>query len=79
MNKKGMFFTLMTMVIISLFILSYTIVFGVEKRKVTQERIESLNEFVLALEEDIPRQIFASGFRMIFIFYKSINNPKHRT
>ncbi|MCX6748541.1 MAG: hypothetical protein NT076_02965 [Candidatus Pacearchaeota archaeon] len=71
-NKKGMFFTLLAIAILSLFLASYTIYSVAEGRKAVNKRVETMNSFIFSLEEDLPRQIYISGFRMIFLFEKSI-------
>jgi len=72
MNKRGMFFTLLTIVIISLFVLSFVFIPSYEERKTTQRRVETLNSFVLAVEDDMERQLYTSGYRIIFVFEKKI-------
>jgi hypothetical protein len=71
-NKKGIFFTILVVVILSLFLLTYTFYSGVTDRKSIQKRIETMNNFLFSVEQDIPRQIFTSGFRIIFLFEKRV-------
>lgn len=70
MNNKGVFFTALTIVIISIFALSSIFFSDIFLRERTQERVKSLNDFVLSVEEDLPRQIYVNGFRTIFILEK---------
>jgi len=72
MNKKGVFFTLLVITILSLFLLSYSFFSVIEDRKSVQRRIDTMNSFLFSLEEDIQRQLFISGFRIIFLFEKNI-------
>src|SRR6185503_8017749 len=72
MNKKAIFFTSVTIVIITLFLISYTFYANINERKTVQKRVETMNDFVLSVEEDIPRKLFISGFRSIFIFENKI-------
>ena len=72
MNKKGIFFTVLVIVILSLFLLSYTFLSLAEQRKLIQKRIETMNSFLFSVEEDLERQLFISGFRIIFLFEKHI-------
>jgi hypothetical protein len=72
-NKKGIFFTVLALLIISLFLLSYTLYTGVHERKTAQKRVETMNNFLLSLEQDLERQIFTSGFRVILIFEQRIS------
>jgi len=72
MNKKGIFFTILVVIILSLFLISYTFFSLAEQRKNIQKRIETMNSFLFSIEEDIQRQLFISGFRTIFLFEKHI-------
>ena len=71
-NKKGIFFTALAIVLLSLFVLSYTFYSGVQQRKTIHQRIETMQNFMDSLEEDIPRKLYVSGFRIIFLFEKEI-------
>jgi hypothetical protein len=71
-NKRGIFFTLLSIVIISIFIVSFIFISGVSERRAVGKRIESLNDFVSSVEEDLPRQLFISGFRIIFLFEREV-------
>ena len=71
-NKRGIFFTLLTIIIISLFALSYTFLSNTGSRESVQRRIETLNSFVFAVEEDISRNLFVAGFRTTYITIEEI-------
>src|SRR3989338_8532549 len=43
-----------------------------KNKKTINDRIETLNDFVLAVEEDLPRQVYISSFRIIFLFENNI-------
>jgi hypothetical protein len=64
-NKRAMFFTMTAIIILCLFLLSYTIYSVVEDRKVIDKRIGSMNNFVFSLEKDMSRQGYISGYRAI--------------
>ncbi|MBT7929016.1 hypothetical protein HN682_03750 [Candidatus Peregrinibacteria bacterium] len=72
LNKKGMVFTLITIVILSLFIISYSTYSIVKNKNVVNSRITTLNNFVASVEQDLPRQIFISGYRAIFLIEKNM-------
>jgi len=72
LNKRGIFFTSLVIVILTLFLLSYTIYSTIQERRTTQKRIETMNNFLFSLEEDLSRKIFISGFRIIFLMEKHI-------
>ncbi len=72
MNRRGIFFTLLAIVIISIFIISLTFFSGVLTRETAQQRVESLDNFVHSIENDLPRHLFINGYRTIFILEKDI-------
>src|SRR3989344_570695 len=72
LNKKGMFFTILAIALLSLFFVSYTIYTNVNDRGPINKRIDSMNNFIFSLEEDLPRKLYASGFRIIFLFEEKI-------
>jgi hypothetical protein len=62
MNRKGMFFTIIVIVLISILILSYTL----------YSQVETMSNFIVSMEKDLSRQLYVSGFRSIFVIEKSI-------
>jgi hypothetical protein len=74
MNKKGMFFTILVISLISLFILTYNIYSSSQenKREAVKRRITTLNNFIFSLEQDLSRKIYISSFRAIFLIEKKI-------
>ena len=71
-NRNGIFFTTLVIIILSLFILTFTFYSQVKERQSIQKRVETLNNFVFAVEENIPRQLRTTGFRIIFLLEKRI-------
>ena len=71
-NKKAMIFTLLAIAIISLFLASYGVYSISNDRKSINKRIETMNNFVFSIEENLPRQLFITSFRIIFLFEKRI-------
>ena len=69
-NKKGMFFTLIAIALLSLLMISVTIFSVAKERESINKRIESMNNYVFSLEEDLLRKTYISGFRIIFLFEK---------
>ncbi len=75
MNRRGVFFTLVVIAAISLFLISYTFYKNYSSRDTIHDRVNTLNNFLFSVEENLERQIFISGFRSIFIMQKeSIEN-----
>lgn len=72
LNKRGVFFMMLALVIISLFLLSVTFFSGLAARESVQKRVETLSEFVVLTEEDLPRQLFIFGYRVIFLMENKI-------
>jgi hypothetical protein len=71
-NKRGMFFMILSVVLVTFLIFSLTFFSFTKDRDAIEERINTLNGFVFAAEEDLKRRLFISGFRMIFLFEKRI-------
>jgi len=69
-NKKGIFFTMIAIALLSLFLASSTFLTLSYDRETVTSRVETMNNFVFSLEEDLDRKIFISGFRIIFLFEK---------
>ena len=67
-----MIFTLFAIALLSLFLISYSIYAVAQDKKIINQRIKTLNAFVFSVEEDIPRQLYISSFRIIFLFEKRI-------
>ncbi|MDH3324243.1 MAG: hypothetical protein OEL89_01240 [Candidatus Peregrinibacteria bacterium] len=67
-----MVFTLITITLLSLFVVSYGAYSLVQDRSSVNKRINTLNNFVSSTEQDLPRQLFISGYRSVFLFDKKI-------
>jgi len=76
-NKRGIFFTILAIVIISLFALSYSFTSNRGQRESVQKRVETLNSFVFSTEEDMSRSLFIAGFRSIFLVEQQILNTRN--
>jgi len=75
LSKRGILFTLVTIIILSLFMASYTTYTFFKDRSSINNRIMTLNNFVSSLEQDIPREIYISSYRAIFLIDKyELNN-----
>lgn len=72
LNRKGIFFMMLTLVIISLFLLSVTFFSTLSYRESVQKRVETLSDFVNSVEDDLPRQLFIFGYRSIFLMENEI-------
>lgn len=72
-----MFFLMLTIVILSLFILSITFFSDTMKRKSIQKRVETLSDFVSSNEKDLEGQLYVFGFRALYLINQEIveGNP----
>jgi hypothetical protein len=70
-NKKA-FFTVSVIMILSLFLISFGAYSLINDRDTISKRVRSLNNFVYSIEDDLPRQLYASGFRIIFLMENKI-------
>jgi hypothetical protein len=73
-NKKGMFFLMLTIVILSLFLLSVTFFSDIMARKSIQKRVGTLSDFVSSTELDLQRQLYIFGFRTIYLIQEEITD-----
>jgi hypothetical protein len=72
MNKRGVFFTIMVIVLLSLFFISATLYEGINQQKETRKRVETMNSFLFSLEKDLERQLYIGTFRSIFVIEDKI-------
>jgi hypothetical protein len=72
LNNRGVFFTLMALIVLSIFLFSTVTYSDFLVRESTQKRVESMDNFVFSTEKNIERQMFINGFRTIFAFETKI-------
>ncbi|MDD5192915.1 MAG: hypothetical protein PHH54_01380 [Candidatus Nanoarchaeia archaeon] len=72
MNKKGIFFTILAIALLSLFLVSYSVYSFVQNREGINKRIKTMNSYVSSLEEDIPRKLYITGYRIIFVLEEEV-------
>jgi hypothetical protein len=73
MNKRGIFFTTLAIIVAVLFLLSLTIYSQIKERSGVNRRIESMDNFVRSIEQDISRQNYISGYRALLSLQSFIN------
>ncbi len=71
-SKKGIFFTLTVLVLVSLFFITYTFYTEITKADSSRQRVETMNNFLLSIEQDLERQVYIAGFRTIFLLEDKI-------
>ena len=64
-DKRGMFFTVIALILIAFFLISYTVYSVVQDREPINKRVDSMNNFIFSLEQDMSRQIYISGYRAL--------------
>lgn len=71
-NKKAMFFTIIVIFIVGIFLISYSIYEVVDDNGAVEKRVETMNNFVFSVEQDIPRYLYIAGFRSIFLIQNDV-------
>jgi hypothetical protein len=71
-NKKAFVFTIIVISILLLFAATYSAYSVTKNRESINKRIDTLNSFVFSTEQDLPRELYISGFRIIFIVERKI-------
>jgi len=69
-NKRAMFFTLIAIALLTLSLASFSIMSIKKEREAIKNRIETMNNYVHSFEKDLPRKIYITGFRIIFLYEK---------
>jgi len=66
-NKNAQIFTILAIILISLMFLSFELFSFLHQTKSTKTRISTMDSFLSSTEENFARQIYISGFRIIFL------------
>lgn len=72
MNRKGVFFTAMAIVILSIFVFGTYFYSGNLLREATQKRVRSLDAFVFSTEQDLQRKVYIHGYRSLLLLSNQI-------
>lgn len=72
-QKRGIFFTITALLLISLLFISYTFYLDSRHAKSTRQRVETMNSFLFSLEQDLQREMYISTFRTIFLLENHIS------
>ncbi|MFH1063868.1 MAG: hypothetical protein V1729_02190 [Candidatus Woesearchaeota archaeon] len=68
LGKKGIFFTLIAVSLLSIILFSYSVMYSYslqDKAAVIETRVETMNSFMRAIDEDMENAIYISGYRSI--------------
>lgn len=74
MNKQGQVFTLITLVLIGLIFITFEIFSIAQERESVKTRVSSMENTLFSIEENLERQMYISGFRIIFLAEEQITN-----
>ena len=73
-NKKAQVFTLIAITLIGLLLISFEIFSISQQRFSVKTRISTMENFLYSTEENLERQLYISGFRIIFLAENEITN-----
>jgi len=66
-NRRGQIFTVIAIALISLTFITISIYSHIREKEVVKDRVKSMDGFLHALEQNLNRQAYISGFRIIFL------------
>lgn len=66
-RKQGQIFTLLAIALILLLFVSVEIYSYIQEKKTIRERVETMDAFLQSIEKNFQRQIYISGYRIIFL------------
>jgi len=73
-NKRGQIFTILAIILISLMFLSFELFSFLHQTKSTKTRVSTMDSFLSSIEENFARQIYISGFRILFLAENQITS-----
>jgi len=74
MNKKAQLFTLFSILLIFLTFVSFEIFSSLHEREVIKTRVSTMNSFLNSIEKNLERQVYISGFRILFLAENDITS-----
>lgn len=74
MNKNGFFMILLSVIVLTIFVISITVYTDISSRKSIQKRVSTLSEGILSTEENLERQLYVFGFRTVYLMEEDIIN-----
>jgi hypothetical protein len=66
-RKKGQLFSILAILILSLMFLSYELYSYLNERQVVETRVSTMESFLNSVEENLARQMYIVGFRILFL------------
>ena len=74
MNKRGQIFTIISILLISLMFVSFELFSFIHERNVVKTRVSTMNNFLYSIEQNLERQMYISGFRILFLAENEITS-----
>ncbi len=77
LGKKGIYFTLIAIILLGITIVTYSTTYNYtlqQKASVEETRIETMNRFLIEIENDMKNAIYISGFRALIGLEDKISN-----
>ena len=66
-SRKGQLFTIMAILLIVLMFVSFEVFSVIHERQAIKKRVATMNSFLNSIEKNLERQLYISGFRIIFL------------
>lgn len=66
-NKKAQLFTILSLMLLGLMLLSFELFSYLNERNVITTRVSTMNSFVNSIEENLDKQIYIAGYRIMFL------------
>jgi hypothetical protein len=66
-SKKGQIFTVLAILILFLMFFSYEIFSMIRERQAIKTRVATMDSFLKSIEDNLERQMYIAGFRIIFL------------
>lgn len=66
-DKKAQIFILSAIALMALFFVSYSVYSSFNQRTSISSRVKTMDSFLFSMEKDLERQLYTSGFRIIFL------------
>lgn len=74
MNKKGQIFTVIAILLIMLMFASFELFSYIHQQRSIQTRVATMNSLLNSIEDNMERQMYISGFRIIFLAQNEITS-----
>ena len=66
-SKKAQLFSILAILVLSLMFVSFELYSFIHKRDVIKTRISTMDSFLYSIEQNLVRQMYISGFRILFL------------